>query len=271
MPTPPKESAKFVFEGVVKRTKAANLAAIRDTGRTVVVTVEKIVRAPRSLASFAGHDVTVRLAEGARIKKGQRAVFHTNGWIFGENLAVQSLGHDLVSRSAAAAEAAVAAPDPIRAAALETIRERAAAAPVVLTGKVVAVGLPQSEAEAAPAVAGATTAEPPAPSRISEHEPFWREAVVEVHAVHKGTVGKQQVVLRFPSSTDVRWHRAPKFRAGQEGVFSLRQDDISGHTTVGPAAESFAAEAAYTALHSADFQPLEQETEVAAAVSAAQN
>jgi hypothetical protein len=266
MTTPQKEAAKFVFEGTVNQTKAANLKAITDKEHTVVVTVDKVVRAPQSLAAFAGREVTLRLAEGESVKKGQRALFHTNGWIFGENLAVQSLGHDPVGAAAPAAAAMAPAPDPARVASHQVIRERAASAPVVITGKVVAVGLPGT----AP-VAAAAGAAPPS-RRISEHDPFWREAVVEVQAVHKGTVGKRQVVLRFPSSTDVRWHRAPKFETGQRGIFSLRQDDISGHATVGPAAASLTADTAppaYTALHAADFQPLDHEAEAALAVSAA--
>ena len=259
MAAPSKESAKFVFEGTVKRVKAANLKAIGDTERTVVVTVKKVVRAPRPLAAFINRDVTVQLATGERIQKGQRALFHTNGWIFGENLAVQSLGHDSISATPVATAAAGSPPmDASRAAQHQMIRERIAGAPLVITGKIVAVGLPGA------ATAGAATQS----ERISEHDPFWREAVVEVHSVHKGTVGKQQVLLRFPSSTDVRWHRAPKFQTGQQGVFSLRGDDVSGHT-MGQAATSFTADTAYTALHSADFQPLENEAEVAVAIAAA--
>src|SRR5712691_10855866 len=94
MAAPAKESAKFVFHGTVKQIKAANLKAITDTDRTAVVTVDKVIRAPQPFVAFAGRDVTVQLAEGERMKKGQKAVFHTNGWMFGENLAVQSLGHD---------------------------------------------------------------------------------------------------------------------------------------------------------------------------------
>jgi hypothetical protein len=105
---------------------------------------------------------------------------------------------------------------------------------------------------------------------VSEHEPFWREAVVEVQAVHKGAVPSQQVVLRFPDSNDVRWHRSPKFQAGQEGVFSLHTDQISSRPQFGLAAASMAATAtAYTALSSADFQPADHEAEVAAVLSAA--
>ncbi len=275
MTMPQKEAAKFVFEGTVKQTRAANLKAIADKERAVVVRVDKVVRAPQSLAAFAGRDVTLRLAEGESLTKGQRALFHTNSWMFGENLAVQSLGHDPVATVAPAAAAIEPALDPGRVASHQQIRERAASAPVVITGKVVAVGLPGTApvtAATAAAPAAGTAAEPS--RRISEHDPFWREAVIEVQAVHKGTVGKHQIVLRFPSSTDVRWHRAPKFETGQQGIFSLRQDDVSGHATVGPAAASLTADTtppAYTALHAADFQPLDHEAEVALAVSAAKS
>jgi hypothetical protein len=58
---------------------------------------------------------------------------------------------------------------------------------------------------------------------VSEHDPKWREAVIEVAETHKGTFAKRQVVIRFPASTDVAWRRAPKFKAGQEGYFMLHQ------------------------------------------------
>jgi hypothetical protein len=271
MPTQAKESAKFVFEGTVKKTNAANLKAIADTAHSAVVTVDKVVRAPQPLAGFGGHDVTVQLAPGERIKKGQRALFHTNTWMFGENLAVQSLGHDSL-RGPSAVAAVAALPDPARAAAHQEISERAATAPVVITGKVVAVGLPGAGPTAAAQPAAAAAVQPAAGQaapRISEHDPFWREAVIEVNAVHKGTVKKNKVLLRFPSSSDVRWYRAPKFQVGQQGIFSLRRDDVSGHQALGAMAVSFAPEAAYTALDSADFQPLDHEAEAAIAVSAA--
>jgi hypothetical protein len=261
-----KETAKFLFQGTVKKTKAANLTAITDTRRTALVTVDKVVRAPQPLVGFAGHEVTVQLAPGEQVKKGQRALFHTNTWIFGENLAVQSLGHDPLGATTAALETATSS-DPAREAAHQEIRERAATAPLVVTGKVVAVGLPgpATPAQATEAAAGAGTA----PRRISEHDPFWREAVIEVNAVHKGTAKEKKLVLRFPSSTDVRWYRAPKFQVGQQGVFSLRPDNVSGHAMLGEAAAAFAPESAYTALDAADFQPLEHEPEAALAVSAA--
>jgi hypothetical protein len=262
-----KESATFVFRGKVKRTGTARLEAVTDIGPTATVTVSEIVRSPPALAGFVGHDVTVRLADGERVAMGSEAFFYVTGFVFGEHLTVQSLGHDAVAsaRTAVAASARAAGGDPTLAFRQTRARQRAEQAPVVLTGKVVAVGLANSEPTA-------RTAASVTPSRVSEHEPFWREAVVAVHAVHKGAMPKQEFVLRFPGSSDVRWHRSPKFQAGQEGVFSLHPDQVSNNARFGLAAGSLASDAsAFTALSSADFQPADHEAEVAAAVSAAQS
>ena len=92
-----KESAAFAFRGTVKQRGAANLKAITDTARTAVVTVDEIVRSPPALAGFVGHDVTVQLAANEQVRNGERGVFYVTGFVFGETLAVQSVGHDFVS------------------------------------------------------------------------------------------------------------------------------------------------------------------------------
>jgi hypothetical protein len=270
----PKESAKFIFQGKVTKAKATNVKAIASRGKTVVATIERVLSAPEPLVAFSGRDVTVALAPDEQVKQGQRAIFYTTGMIFGENLAVQSLGHEPVAGQTRTAKAPAAAAatqvgralvhDAALAATHKKIRERAAAAPVVLSGKVVAVGLP-----AATGAAAATASGPAKPARVSEHEPFWREAVVEVKQVHKGAVGKNRVVLRFPSSSDVRWHHAPKFEAGQEGVFLLQPDAVSGHVGPGAMAASLNVGDSYTALHAHDFQPAENTADAAAAIDAA--
>ena len=264
-----KESAAFVFRGTVKRTGSPNLKAVTDTDRTAVVTVNEIVRSPSALAGFAGHDVTVRLADDEQVTKGETVLFYVTGFVFGERLAVQSLGHDAIAGAGAAravAASRTAEGDPTRAFRQNKAGEHAAQAPVVVTGKVVAIGLSDSEPATRAAIAASASQQ-----RVSEHDPFWREAVVEVHTVHKGAMPTQQFVLRFPGSSDVRWHKSPKFQAGQEGVFSLHPDQVTRSARLGMAAENLAASAmTYTALSSADFQPADHEAEVVAAVSAAQ-
>src|SRR5437016_3300553 len=105
--------------------------------------------------------------------------------------------------------------------------EQAAAADLIVSGRVTAVRLPAAESQArATATAGGGTAE-----RISEHAPLWQEAVIQIDDVHKGQHAKKLVVVRFPASTDVRWRHAPKFQVGQEGVFLLHKKQLTGAPT----------------------------------------
>ena len=269
-----KAAATFVFQGTIKREKASNVKVISDTSRTAIVTVNKIISAPAELSGFVNQDVTVQLTFGERVRAGQVAVFYTNGLVFGENLAVRSEGHDPVKASGAKtptvhARGATAAfretvEDHVRADAQRQIRKRVNDAPVVVSGKVVAVGLPAAPPALAAAADGLRRSKP-----ISEHDPLWHEAVVEVDDVHKGSVGAKQVVLRFPSSTDVRWSRSPKFRVGQTGVFTLRPDVAAAPTGFGVAAEAFRPSSTFTCLDAADFQPADQTARVATAIAAA--
>jgi hypothetical protein len=264
MPQSFEDSASFVFEGAVKQVGAANIRGLSNRTRTAIVAVETVVRAPQALVGLESHDVTIRLADGESVTNGEHAVFYTNGWIFAENVGLWSLGHEPAPAAAAVAGRGLGH-DPARAAAHHRIRQRVSAAAAVVSGKVTAIGLP-----GAPVAAPAAGPAPAVSDWISEHNPFWRDAVVEVQHVHKGAVGKNQVLVRFPSSTDVRWYRAPKFHTGQQGVFSLHNDQDSGHP-VGAMALAVGIQpgTAFTCLSPADFQPADKRAEVAAAIAAA--
>ncbi|HKV99013.1 MAG TPA: hypothetical protein VJN96_04275 [Vicinamibacterales bacterium] len=69
------------------------------------------------------------------------------------------------------------------------------------------------------------------PGPITEHDPQWQEAVVEVTAVRKGRRVPRSVRVRFPASTDVAWARAPKLHAGQQGTFLLKREG-AGYTVI---------------------------------------
>jgi hypothetical protein len=248
--------AKFVFQGTVVRLKDATMT-VPDRSKTAIIRVDTILRAPEALHGHAGTEITVLPAKGERLKAGQQAVFHTNGWLYGKSLAVQSVGHEAVPKRATGA----ALPDPARVATEHAIAERAAKAPLVVSGKVLAVGLPAGAQPAATAAGRAPALPPP----ISEHEPFWSEAVIAIQKVHKGVLQQKQVVVRFPASQDVRWYHAPKFQVGQEGVFLLHPDRVTGAQTLGVAAAAHnVAPVAYTCLHATDFQPADQPHAVAA-------
>jgi hypothetical protein len=257
----------FVFQGTVKRLRSTTMKEVSPDDRTFVVTVDHIVEAPAALGHLSGQDVTVRIDRGTPPRAGQQMLFHTNGWIFGDGIAVQSVRHEPVSRSHTALLTRPA--DPVEQKRQRDLRQRFDEAHVVVSGRVAEVRLP-AEARARPVGRGrrAAAVEPPAHGPASEHDPHWREAVVEVDSVHKGSHGTREVVMRFAASTDVRWYKAPKFQPGQQGFFMLHRTPVSTYRAR-PAARRGRAAAAvapamqvtedvYTALSPMDFQPYQQ-------------
>jgi hypothetical protein len=305
MPAKTKESlsrqARFVFVGTVQRLRAANVAEVDDKERTVVVHVDRVEKGPESMSAYVGREITVKLAPGEKVRAGEQVRFFTNGWLFAETLAVESLGHEAVvptgaprgRRAAAAARpgdarravlaasisAGESASEPAARLKAAAIADRVASADVVVRGRVTAVRVAAEERPAPRTSArrGVTAAATEAPRRkpITEHDPQWREAEIEVDSVEKGP-GKRKVVVRFPGSDDVRWYKAPKFQPGQEGVFILqkaagepaaRAGARRGRATAA-AAETAAGADTFTALDPDDFQPSERAPEIRALAAA---
>ncbi len=256
--------AKFVFKGTIKKSNASNLEQVPRASDTAIVHVDEIVHAPAALAKTLGHLITVKLGAGARAKAGDQLLFHANGWLFGKTIAVESLKQE---KSATAQTMLAAGPvDPVQALKNNELRQRVTDADVVVEGQVSSVHLPQAQRIAG--VTASTTGGRP----VSEHDPKWREAVIDVQAVHKGKLSTKQVVVRFPSSTDVQWHRAPKFKTGDRGLWLLHSE--SGPSApVGAKAKAVASSLpkapVYTALHPMDFQPATTLHAVAPMISAA--
>jgi hypothetical protein len=241
------------------------MKAVAATDRTVVVRVDRIIAAPEALADYAGQEITVELGDKEEsAKPGQAYVFYTNGWVFGEGVAVRSVGHERAAKPVMAA-LGVHADDPVHNLESREARTQAANAALIVSGRVSAVRLPKAESKARAALAAGrrdTTEEP-----ISEHAPIWHEAVIDIDKVHRGAHRAKQVVVRFPSSTDVRWHRAPKFETGQEAVFLLHRpkDQLPAKAALAPRAIE---PGQYTALDAADVQPLDELPRILAAAQA---
>jgi hypothetical protein len=214
--------ARFVFVGTIQRLRAATMDDVPLDDRTAIVRVDQIVHAPDVLAQYTGHDITVRLGGRGRVREGMQATFYTSGWLFGDSIAVESFAHEEVRQMAAAAQDAG---DPVHRLRLKETQARFDAAPVVVSGRVTSVRMP-ADVVAATAVRARRAAEPIGP--ISEHDPDWRIADIQVDEVHKGSVANDTVSVRFPSSQDVMWHDAPKFHPGEEGVFMLHRTAAAG-------------------------------------------
>jgi len=242
-PTPPPDAlagqARFVFRGTVQRLNAATIPEVHDTSSTAVVRVDETIQAPRPLSHYTGKEITVLLAAPIEVKTGDQAVFFADAWLFGnKGVAVRSLGHHPPGPQTVALRAPGS--DPVANLEDRDTRAHFDSAESVLSGRVVSVRVP----------AGIDEGRPP-----REHDPEWREAVVEVEQVHKGSPATKQVTVRFPASNDRMWHRAPKFLAGQRGHFML-------HTPAAAADRDRRAAPVrpadyYEVLHSEDFEPEE--------------
>src|SRR5437870_4880419 len=179
----------FVFKGTVQAVKSATMKQVPVDDRTIVVTVDQVMEAPANLAKFAGQKITVKLSGREKVRPGQEMIFHTISWIYGDSIAVQSISEELVKASHMALLGAAA--NPVEQHAQRVRRDRFNKADLVVSGKVVAVRLPREagptqkvgRGRASILAQSATTITKP----VSEHDPKWREAVVEVGEAHKGT------------------------------------------------------------------------------------
>lgn len=272
------QQSGLVFRGTVQKVKAVTMARVPVSDKTVVVRVDEVLQAPETLEGLTGTDVTVELGARQKVKVGDEAVFYTNGWMFGESIAVRALGVRPVPKATRAVLGMRAAEPPTNLR-RRKMEERVSSADLVVTGRVRNVRLPAGEdapatrSAARSARKGIAAGAPETGRRrpITEHDPQWREAVVEVDDVEKGSGQKKEVVVRFPSSNDVRWYRAPKFEPGQQGVFILHKAE-PGSKAKKPTlrATVTAAEAedeeAYTCLAPEDFQPVQKSSEIKALI-----
>lgn len=243
-----RQEASFVFKGTVLKLRATTTTEIAKSDRTIVVRVDEIVLAPEALAQYNGQDITVQLAGRKKVAKGQQLVFYTNGLLYGESLAVESVDHSVAKTVHAAAATVV--PDPVRNMVERDVLSRAATADTVISGRVTSVRVPADVVAAHNVLAGGLPTE-----RISEHDPDWRIAEVQVDQVLKGRHAARTAEIRFPSSDDVLWHYAPKLRSGYEGLFILHRAERE-RAAARSAPTQDAGE--YVCLHPADFQTWEK-------------
>jgi hypothetical protein len=226
-----KRQSTFAFVGTVKKLNEATMAQVPVTDSTAVVTVNEVLQAPPMLADLAGTDITVQLSSSQRVQEGQQATFFTNGWLYGESIAVQEVGHvDGRVGGERAAELAALSPGTPENRTLR-LQQRVADADVVVVGTVSNISLPENR--------------PRGP--ITEHDPEWREATIDVHAVEKGAPPQDRIKVAYSASDDVRWRNTPEFHVGQSGIFLLNEQEI-------PALET----EMYVALGPLDYYPPEQ-------------
>jgi hypothetical protein len=232
------ESA-FVFIGKLVKPRAATMPGLSGED-TAIVHVVRVISGPPMFASLAGQDVTVRFKKPVRLRTGSSLTYFANGRIFGRSVAVDVVGTAEETDSA-------------------TVAGAARSGVIASQDRVLSARLASSAISVAGTVARVTKSDK-GTTHISEHDPDWREATINVDEVIKGKKGVKQVKVLFPGSDDVRWHKVNKYAVGQKGVWMLQpgvkqdragiQSKIMAAVPTGPGV--------LTTLHAADYLPLHE-------------
>lgn len=196
--------SSFVFIGTVKKLNASTMPEISAADNTIVVTVDKVLDAAKTLGDYTGKDITVLVRQPGKAKVGRQMVFFTNGWLYGRSIAVKEVGvlpvEDITRTQKQVAEG-------IRSAADKNLQRRIASAELVVAGKVRNISKPRITRKRG----------------ISEHDPLWRQAVIEIKSIENGTFSKKTVIVWFAGSQDVMWYKSPKFTVNQERIWILHK------------------------------------------------
>lgn len=194
----------FIFSGTVLLLNTSTIDA-EDPKDMVVVRVDKIIRGSVDLSAIAGKQITVRLKNADLVKKDESRIFFTRATYFGESMGVDEIGSYDLKRYPDIDEQ-------VKQANKENddsmLRARLEKTEMVVSGKVISVKRSQNQ-----------------PEFISEHNPDWLEAEIEVSSSLKGA-NPGKIVFLFPGSEDELYMDSPKFKVGDNGIFLLRKGNL---------------------------------------------
>jgi hypothetical protein len=227
---------------------------VPKSAQTIVVRVDSVLKKPAAVSLKKGDTVTVEVKDPAAFQEGMQATFYTEGWIFGSGVAVKELGHAAPPSPSSgdtpgAAETGEKTVEQGQSEISDQDLQRLlATCDYVVIGRITDVHQWVIPKSAAPRY------------RTSEHSANWHEAILQVQSVLKGPkLKKNKMVVRFPLSRDVAWASAPKFEPGQQGIFILKKDQVSGAPTA--SSGNYKGDV-YTCLKPGDWLPMSEEARV---------
>jgi hypothetical protein len=211
-------TADIVFVGTVTRIGATASAAVESSPKAMVVRVDELTAKPPAISLKQGDSVTVFAKEPNAWHAGDRAVFYTAWMVSADTVAVEEQGHEPATAAGHAMAGGAAQPRATQQAiADQKLRRHIDDADQVVVGKVVSVApAPAAEAVAERGIERAPRREP-----ISEHNPNWQQAVIQVESPIKGAQPSHKVTVLFPGSRDVAYKNFPKLSRGQQGTFFI--------------------------------------------------
>lgn len=226
------QASTYIFAGTVEKLGSAHISSVPANDNTSVVKVEYVYTPADILDDLTGKQVTVQLKETQTISSGNRAIFFTNGWIYGKGIALTEVGH-MKEEQPDKFKPRVA--QSLQRKADNQLKKRIDRASLIVVAKVV------------------KTHEAKLDKRlpISEHNPHWWEAVLQISAVKKGEFQGNELSMLFPSSNDEVWIDSPKPELHKEGIWILQKDQQE------KGAPKFRVPG-YTALDALDLQTMDQ-------------
>lgn len=202
------KGSSFIFIGTVRKLNATTVPTVPVMGNTVIVAVDEVLQAARTLGDYTGKEITVLLEKPRSLGVDQKIVFFANGWLYGKSIAVREVGSLPMEQETTRVREQII--EGVKLVARKDLQRHIATADLVIAGRVIDV----------------RQARPTQVQRLTEHDPMWREAVIRIESVEKGSFPEETIVVLFPSSTDVMWYKAPKFSVEQEGIWVLHRDKI---------------------------------------------
>ena len=203
--------SEFMFIGTVQVKNSSTMPAGEVTD-LAVVHVDEILSAPPIFQNLRNEQITVKMTSLADAVNQEKRLFFSNGWLFGEGVAVVEVGSFRLAQVDTDTETLKSQIDEVLQAEKDAaMQERLARAAMVVSGRVVEVGR-----------------NPEAVSLVTEHDPEWWDATIEVENFMKGDEPAPKVIVSFAHSMDVMWLAAPKLEVGDEGIFILHDDYPEG-------------------------------------------
>jgi len=244
------QKSSIIFSGTVSQLAATSFADVPKSAQTIVVKLDSVEKKPAAVLLKKGDSVTVEVEDAPAFREGTHATFYTDGWIVGAGVAVKELGHEVGTAAEPVQATSAGKPsgqgkDEISD---QELLDRMKASDFVVVGRVTDVhkwNVPEPKSGA--------------PSRVTEHDPDWHEAVLEVQSVLKGgKVKGNKVIVRFPNRNDVAWVSSPKFAKNQRGIFCLNRDQSTGALASAGGQQANV----YTCLGHGDALPISEEARV---------
>jgi hypothetical protein len=224
------DEAGFVFRGRVLAHRSADAPTVpAEAGEVLTAHIEEVLRSTDDLRGLAGREASVVTRHAGALRERHAVVLFTECISLGNQILVREIGH-----VEAVAENTRQIAEALREAEERPLRERVAAADLIVVGEV-------DECRAL---------EREFPPR-SEHDPEWWIARVAVASVLKGRKPRGEVEVLFANSTDIVWYKSPKLHKGTSGVFllhRLKEDEAPRHVP----------RATYQATDPLDFLPIQR-------------